>query len=85
MFFRVIPKSVIPDLVRGLSEQYEVVGPVAKGETFVYAPIEDAARLRLDYDTTVLPAKRWFFPESEELMRFRVADNAVMSESLDTA
>jgi len=84
VFFRVIPKDVIPDLVRGLSEQYEVIGPVARGDAFVYAPVEDPADLRLDYDTTVLPAKRWFFPESEELMRFRVSDNAVVEEKFDT-
>jgi len=28
----VVSKHVIPDLVRGLAEQYEVVGPVAKGD-----------------------------------------------------
>ncbi len=83
MFFRVIPKREIPDLVRGLAHEFEVVGPVAKGESFVFAPLTDPSELRLDYDTTLLPAKQWFFPASETLMRFRVADNAVVDDSVD--
>lgn len=83
MFFRIIPKREIPDLVRGLAQEYEVVGPVAKGEAFVYAPVSDPGDLRLDYDTTLLPTKQWFFPAAETLMRFRVADNEVIDDSVD--
>ena len=84
MFFRIIPKSEVPDLVRGLAQEYEVVGPQAKGDSFAYARLEDPAQLRLDYDTTLLPAKEWFFPSSETLMTFRVADNVVIDDSVDT-
>jgi len=83
VFFRIIPKREIPDLVRGLAQEYEVVGPVAKGDAFVYAPVADPADLRLDYDTTLLPAKQWFFPPTETLMRFRVADNEVIDDSVE--
>jgi ferredoxin len=82
VFFRIIPKCEVPDLVRGLASEFEVVGPVAKESTFVYAPIDDPAALRLDYDTTLLPAKQWFFPSSETLMRFRVADNEVVEDEV---
>jgi len=58
MFFRVMDKERLPDLVRGLSNEYEVVGPVAKGDAFVFAAIEDPSDLRLDYDTTILPPKK---------------------------
>ena len=53
MFFRVMDKSRLPDLVRGLSAEYEVVGPVAKGDTFVFSTVDDPSVLRLDYDTTI--------------------------------
>jgi sulfhydrogenase subunit beta (sulfur reductase) len=82
VFFRIIPKHEIPVLVRGLATEFEVVGPVAKESAFVYAPIEDPSALRLDYDTTLLPAKEWFFPPTETLMRFRVADNEVVDDSV---
>ncbi len=83
MFFRVIPKDEIPDLVRGLATEYEVVGPVSKDERFVYAPIEDPVDLRLDWDTTLLPPKRYFLPERETLLRFSTADNETTAEPID--
>lgn len=80
MFFRVIDHDRLPDLLAGLASEREVIGPVAKGDAFVFAPLEDFARLRLDYDTTLLPPKKWFLPPAETLMRFRVADNEVLEE-----
>ena len=47
-----------------------VVGPVAKRKRFVFARLEDPAELRLDYDTTVLPPKKEFFPTCQDLVRF---------------
>ena len=84
MFFRIIPKREIPELVRGLAREFEVIGPVAKGDSFVYAPVEDPSVIRLDYSTTLLPAKEWFFPPSETIMTFRVADNVVVEDAVDT-
>jgi sulfhydrogenase subunit beta (sulfur reductase) len=82
LFFRVLEKERLPDLVRGLAREYEVVGPVAKDDRFIFAPVDDAAELRLDYDVTLLPPKRWFLPTEEPLMRFRVSDNAVLSSDI---
>ena len=70
MFFRVMDKSRLPDLVAGLSADFEVLGPVPKGEKFVFAPLLDPADLRLDYDTTILPPKKYFVAPAEELMKF---------------
>lgn len=81
MFFRVMDKARLDDLVRGLVSHYEVVGPVAKGGTFVFDRLEDPSALRLDYDTTLLPPKKYFVPQSEELMRFRTADGNVTADS----
>lgn len=81
MFFRVIDKERVADLVRGLSNDYEVIGPVAKGEDFVFATIADPAELRLDYDTTLLPPKKYFVPPTDELMSFSVADGAATASA----
>lgn len=83
MFFRIIPKSEVPDLARGLATEFEVVGPVASGGKFKYAPLTSPEDLRLDYDMTLLPAKEWFFPPRETLMRFRVADNEVIDDAVE--
>lgn len=85
MFFRVMDKSRVPDLVRGLAEEYEVVGPVSRAEKFVFDRIEDPSELRLDYDTTLLPPKKLFFPPEEQMMRFRVADNEVVDDEVFAA
>ena len=83
MFFRIIPKREIPELVRGLAREHEVIGPVAKDGSFVYAPVEDPSKLWLDYGVTLLPAKAWFFPPSETIMTFRVADNVVVDTAVE--
>lgn len=77
-------KERIPDLIRGLSAAYEVIGPVARGGDFVFAPLDDPSQLRLDYDTTRLPPKKYFVPPTEELLSFSVTDGTA-SSALETA
>jgi len=84
MFFRIIEKQRLADLLHGLMADYEVIGPVAKGDDFVFAPIEDASLLRLDYDTTLLPPKKYFVPPVEKLMEFSLAGGEAVS-SLEPA
>ena len=51
-----------------------VIGPTAKTscqqERFVFAKLEAPEDLRLDYDVTILPLKKEFFPTSQDLVRF---------------
>lgn len=82
MFFRIIEKERLSDLVRGMQAEYEVIAPVEKDGRYVYAQLEDPADMRLEYDTTLLPPKKWFFPAEEALMRFRVADNEVLDDDI---
>ena len=79
MFFRVMDKSRLPDLVRGLSTDHEVIGPIAKGDAFVFGTVLDPSELRLDYDATLLPPKKYFVPPAEELMRFDARENEVLT------
>jgi len=83
MFFRVMGKERLPDLVDGLSSSYEVVGPTRKGEAYVFSVIGDPGELALEYDTTILPPKKYFVPPAEELMQFRSADGLVTSDEAD--
>lgn len=85
MFFRIMDKSRVADLVSGLAQHFEVIGPASKGEAFVYQRIDDPSDLRLDYDTTLLPPKKLFFPPTEQMMRFRVADNEVVDDEVFAA
>ncbi|MBI5622972.1 MAG: 4Fe-4S dicluster domain-containing protein [Elusimicrobia bacterium] len=47
-----------------------VVGPVGKRSQFVFAPLRSPAEARLDYDVTILPPKKLFFPPAQDLVRF---------------
>ncbi len=49
-----------------------VVGVKSKGEKFAFGPLESANQLRLDYDVTLLPPKKYFFPQRETLVTFEV-------------
>jgi formate hydrogenlyase subunit 6/NADH:ubiquinone oxidoreductase subunit I len=85
MFFRVMDRSRVPDLVRGLAEEYEVVGPIAKDGKYVFGRVDDPSELRLDYDTTLLPPKKLFFPAEERMMTFNVADNEVIDDEVSVS
>ncbi|MBI5000880.1 MAG: 4Fe-4S dicluster domain-containing protein [Euryarchaeota archaeon] len=48
----------------------DVEGVKAKGEKFAFGPLESADDLRLDYDVTLLPPKKYFLPQYEQLLKF---------------
>jgi len=51
----------------------EVIGVRARGSRFQYAPLESAEELRLDYDVTILPPKKYLLPTHEDLMTFDIS------------
>ena len=51
-------------------EAAPVYGPVAKRSRFAFERLETADELRLDYDVTILPPKKLFFPPAQDLLRF---------------
>jgi heterodisulfide reductase subunit C len=58
------------DFVDNLIKNFPVIGPVAKRTRFVFSDIENVDQLRLDYDTTILPPKKVFFPTKQTLLEF---------------
>jgi len=56
--------------VEGLMSKYPVIAPVANRSRFVFDKLVDASELRLDYDTTILPPKKVFFPAKQDLIHF---------------
>ncbi|MBS1253867.1 MAG: Anaerobic sulfite reductase subunit A [Anaerolineales bacterium] len=67
----VIDKQAMAPFVAKLMDDYRVVGPLAKGSQFAFDEVEDPADLRLDYNTSILPPKKYFQPPEERLMTFR--------------
>ena len=59
---------------------YEVIGVKAKDKHFVFAPLESAEELRLDYDVTILPPKKYFLPQYENLLSFNLSKQSISHE-----
>ncbi len=69
---KILARSDFDDFINSLIEasKKEVFGVQSKGDKFVFDPLESADELRLDYDTTILPPKKYFLPQYETLMEF---------------
>jgi ferredoxin len=70
MSLKIVNKQDVAAFVSSVMTQYDVVGPVAKENKFAFAPITDAAQVRLDYNTTILPPKKALLPQEETLFKF---------------
>ena len=69
-----IPENRLTEFVdRLVADRRQVWGPVAKKNTFVFAPLDSASQLRLDYDITILPPKKAMFPPKQDLLTFTPA------------
>jgi len=68
MSVKTITKDNFAKFVEVLIKQGNVIGVQAKGDRFDYAPLKSAKDLRLDYDVTLQPPKKYFLPPSEVLM-----------------
>lgn len=58
--------------VQILMTKQRVFGVQAKGNRFVFAPLTQVEDLRLDYDVSILPPKKYFLPQREDLLEFHV-------------
>jgi ferredoxin len=79
----VIDKHAMAPFVGKVMDRYRVVGPVAKGIKFAFDEITDPADLRLDYDTTILPPKKYLQPQEERMMTFTRSGRPVVAASID--
>lgn len=66
----VVEKQAMAPFVAEMMGDYRVVGPLAKGNQFAFGCIEDPQDLRLDYNTSILPPKKYLQPTEERMMTF---------------
>ena len=78
----IIEKEKMAAFVAGMQGDYRIVGPLAKGTKFAFGEISDPGKLRLDYNTTILPPKKYLQPPEERMMTFRRTGEPV-AESTD--
>ncbi|NDJ76611.1 MAG: hypothetical protein GYB65_10165 [Chloroflexi bacterium] len=70
MSLYILPKDQLSAFVEALQASFRVVGPTQTETGYAFADIVDPEQLELDYDTTVLPPKKYFLPQREVLFNF---------------
>jgi len=65
-----IDQEALAHWVDTLIRDQMVYGVQSKEDRFAFDPLESAADLRLDYDVTILPPKKYFQPQREVLLTF---------------
>jgi NAD(P)H-flavin reductase/formate hydrogenlyase subunit 6/NADH:ubiquinone oxidoreductase subunit I len=72
---KILSKEDFNNFVNALisDEAWNVIGVKAKGTKFAFDNLESASELRLDYDVTLLPPKKYFFPQRETLFTYNLA------------
>ncbi|MHC4553551.1 MAG: 4Fe-4S dicluster domain-containing protein [Planctomycetota bacterium] len=68
-----VTKEQFKTFVAALIESDQtVIGVQAKGDRFAFGDLANADDLRLDYDVTILPPKKYVLPQKEALLNFEV-------------
>ena len=79
MLPQILPKEKFGQFVSFLMTEHKVVAPMAKGPQFAFGEVEsaqDAQAIRMDYDISILPLKKYVLPTHEALLEFGSRDPA---------
>lgn len=70
MKIRKVDAAGLKDWVDALTRDFTTYGPQAKDGQFAFGELYDAEDLRLDYDVSILPPKKYLQPQRELLLTF---------------
>ena len=73
-------KSFVSALI---GSDQKVVGVQAKNDKFAFGELKNADDLRLDYDVTILPPKKYMLPQKETLLQFEVGGEAQTTQECE--
>jgi NAD(P)H-flavin reductase/formate hydrogenlyase subunit 6/NADH:ubiquinone oxidoreductase subunit I len=73
---KIISKEDFQSFVNALIQEdsWNVIGVKSRGNKFAFAPLDSADELHLDYDVTLLPPKKYFFPQRETLFTYDISN-----------
>jgi len=86
MLPQVLAKDKFEKFVGFLMAERRVVAPVAKGSQYAFADIEsreDIGGIRMDYEITILPPKKYVHPQYEPLLEFGGRNPATGKATID--
>ena len=83
MRYGYLNKADFKKFVEGLIKKQKVVAPVKKENQLVFAQVEDASQVSLDYIPTILPPKKYFMPQHQKLGDFNMGEAKMSSTQVD--
>ena len=70
----ILPKASFSAFISRLSKLQKLVAPVAKGHNnYAFEEVSSGAEIAVTYIPTVLPPKKYFFPQKETLMEYNIS------------
>jgi sulfite reductase subunit B len=69
-----ITKENLRSMIASLAKEMEIIGVKARNGKYVFDKIARFDDLSLDYDVTYLPPTKYFLPEKEVLLKFKVGE-----------
>jgi len=83
MRYLYLEKKDMPEFVAYLKKNHRVAAPVKKENQFVFAPIEEASEMSLEYIPTILPPKKYFLPQYETLGSFKMGATSMSQTAVE--
>jgi len=75
----ILKKNQLDDFITALAKQQKVVAPVSKGyKNYAFEEVQNGKEAVLDYIPTILPPKKYFIPQREELASFDISKGQEM-------
>ncbi len=72
MKYAVLKKEDLNKWLLHLQKKAKLYGPKRKENLFVFRPVKDVEEISLDYIPTILPPKKYYFPQKEKLFKFTI-------------
>ncbi|MBM4135390.1 MAG: Ni/Fe hydrogenase subunit beta [Nitrospira sp.] len=70
----ILKKERVHDFISTLSKIQKLVAPVSKGyNNFAFEEVSSGSEIALKYIPTILPLKKFFMPQRETLLEFKIA------------
>jgi len=78
-----IKREKISSLVVKMLEKFDVIGPILNDGNYVFSKVSNGREISLDYDTSILPPKKIFFPQEETLITFKKGEEFEFKPALE--
>jgi sulfhydrogenase subunit beta (sulfur reductase) len=72
MKYAIIAKKDMPRWFDSLKRHGKIFGPKKKEHQYVFRPVNEFEEMSLVYSPTILPPKKYYFPQKEALLKFSI-------------